>query len=174
MVCTPEIHVTSSDLQFIADPSVDNPAGYHSVYPEKRRWVPRAFKRRLAPPQETPRLAAEIVVRWWKRKYGERWRSVWAMRQTQGWGVLRVRGGVWAVVEIRGEAGVLVGRGPDGRAGEAATTHGCRPFADKRDAAKGVREWAAAEFGEAAPHVVRRTWAPERNRMTPVPQSASC
>lgn len=163
--------VSASDLQVLADTRPDAPSQYCGVYPERDAWVARAFKRRVGPPQPTPRAAAILLVQWWKRRYGERWREAWHYRQTAGWVAVRCRAGVWAVAEVCGQASVTVGVGPDGRACEVAAVPGCRPFADTAAAAAGVREWAAGVWGADGRYAVRRTWAEEqsRGRRTPVP-----
>lgn len=172
----PDHSVTSDDLSFIADSRPDAPSPYYGVYPWNGRWSPRAFKKCIANVQATPREAAILVVRWWKQRYGGRWREAWHYRQTPGWQAVRCRGGVWAVAEVCGVAAVTVGVGPDGRACDAAGSPGCRPFADTAAAAQGVREWAEREWGQDGRYVVRRTWAEEVNRArrTPVPSAVSC
>jgi hypothetical protein len=162
--------VSQSDLEFIADRSPTAKSPYYGVYPEKGGWVAKAYKRRVGRTQPTPREAAKLLVGWWKARYGERWRAVWALRQTKGWAVVRVAGGVWARVELAGEGEVVLGVGADGRACRASEARGCRPFASVRDAGRGVAEWAGREWGEWWPAAVRRTWARGRSAgRTPVP-----
>lgn len=174
-VAPPELAVSQSDLDVLFDHDPDSESRYHGVYPEKSGWVAKAFRRRVGPSQGTPREAAIQLVRWWKGRYGDRWREAWHYRQTTGWAAVRVRGGVWAVAEVCGRASVLVGLGADGRGCEAGSSPGCRPFPDRAAAARGVREWAEREWGEEGRLVVRRTWAAEAGRArTPVPRTAGC
>lgn len=167
--------VTSDDLRFIADTRPDAPSPYCGVYPQQGKWVPRAYQRRIGPQQPTPREAAALVIQWWKARYGPRWREAWQYRQTAGWQAVRCRGGVWAVAEVCGVAAVSLGVGLDGRAGDVASSPGCKPFPDTAAAAAGVRQWAEANWGQDGRYVVRRTWAEEVNRArrTPVPSLAS-
>ncbi len=168
-------HVTSDDLRFIADTRPDAPSPYFGVYPWNGKWSPRAFKKCIGKVQPSPREAALIVVAWWKTRYGERWREAWYYRQTAGWQAVRCRGGVWAVAEVCGVAAVSLGVGLDGRACDAASSPGCKPFPDTSAAAAGVRQWAEANWGQEGRFIVRRTWAEEVNRArrTPVPSLAS-
>ena len=167
-----EPHVSADDLVYIAALSSDAPSPYHGVYPnEWGAWEARAFKWRICSPTDTPKKAAVKLVQWWKARYGAKWRAVWFLRQTAGWTAVRVRGGVWALAEVCGEAVVLVGRDENGRGCEVATTPGARPFPDKVSAARGVAEWAAGVWGAEARYVIRLTWAAavNRARLTPVP-----
>ena len=159
--------VTSDDLHYISNPAPDAPSPYHGVYPGKgRSWEARAYKRRVGGPEPTPRAAAVKLIRWWKQRYGTRWRAAWAYRQTTGWTAMRCRGGVWALAEVCGQAVVTVGVGPDGRACDAVATPGSRPFPDRTAAAEGVRAWAEREWGADGRYRVRRTWAPDGRRAT--------
>ena len=165
-----------SDLDFLSNPAPDAPSPYRGVYPGKGgKWEARAFQRKLSGHHPTPREAAKAVVAWWRGRYGERWRRVWAYKQTPGWFTVAAAGGVWAVAELAGDADVVIGVGPDGRAGEAARVRGCRPFRDRAEAARGVSAWAAGQWGSEARYRVRRVWCPtvhSHGRVNPLPAGA--
>lgn len=151
--------VSQSDLEFLRDPDPHAENPYQGVYRDGDGWQARAFKRRVGPVQPSPREAAKTLVRWWRARYGERWRAVYAHRQATGWVPLRVPGGVLAVVYLDGGRAVLVGAGGEVVGGAA----GYKPFRDRAAAAAGVRAWARGRFGAEAPLRVRRAWTPSHN-----------
>lgn len=165
--------VAQSDLDFLTNPSPDAPSPYRGVYPDGRgKWQARVFKRRLGGRHPSPREAAKAVVRWWRARYGDRWREVWSYRQSSGATVLKVSAGFWGVAELVGEAVVVIGVAPDGQPAEAANTPGCSPYPFKSLAILGVSLWAGKQFGGEAKYRVRRVWCPSQHshgRVTPVP-----
>lgn len=168
-----DVPVLQSDLEFLHNPAPDAPSPYRGVYPGKsRQWECRVFQRRLSGRHPTPREAAKALVRWWRGRYGERWREVWAYRQTPGWYALACPGGWWGVAELAGEAAVVVGAGADGRPREVVGGRGVKPFPTRAAAGRGVGEWARGVWGAEARYRVRRVWCPtaRADRTTPVPR----
>ncbi len=163
------ISVSQADLDHIADRDPTASSPYHGVYPDKGGWQAKAYKRRIGGCQTTPREAAKLLIGWWKRQYGERWRAVWSLRQTRGWVPMRAYGGWWARVELAGEAEVLIGQ-REGQPAQAVTP-GTRPFPSKEEASAGVVAWAQSLWGRWGAARVRRTWAAGRSsaKVTPVP-----
>jgi len=172
MSTPPETPVTQADLGVLADPRPDAPSPYRGVYPEKGGYVAKAFKRRVGGTFPTPREAAKALVAWWKAAYGRRWVSVWLLRQTPGWTLVRAAGGGWwARAELAGEAEVLLGQ-RGGAPCQAALTPGCRPFPTRQAARDGVAGWAEGVWGGRGRQRVRRTWAPGRSAGRSMPPRA--
>lgn len=173
------IRVTQDDLDFVrqTDPAADVP--YAGVVRHWSGWRARAFRAQVGGVYPTPRAAAVAMVQWWKGEYGELWRAYWAMRQANGWRVVRDRrtgrcdvrvwvaggGGGWLVREKR--RWVL-------RADRPAVPR----FDGANHARRCFRVWLRQEFGlfvRLAPLVIRRHESASHRpyRLTPVPVLAT-
>lgn len=159
--------VTQDDLEFIRNTDLAARSRYQSVYPSKKGWQARAFKKRIGRVQASEREAARVVVRWWKHHFGHLWRHYFAHRQTPGWVLLPAPGGGWHPVVS------VVVRTQSGRAVSVRERTEVWPvvYGDKKVAAAAVRNEAESRYGCMTPLVVRRGWTPSHrvDRRTPVP-----
>ncbi len=96
-ISTPATLADYADLKTIANSRVES--GYECVYRHGRLWRARVLKRINLGMYPTVLDAARAVVNWYRSTYGDLWKSVWDMRRSKPWEIVKVKsGGQWAYV----------------------------------------------------------------------------
>jgi hypothetical protein len=155
-------------------------SGYQGVYPKRRKWAAKAFRKKYIGTFPNPREAARAVVRAWYRTYGPDWPTVFEGRHRVAWQVSPTRSAgpstaakydpetrQWYTVELpRGGYLVRVWEFGSRRVVFPHLSR-CSCFADRESGIAGYRQWAYQTHGMFAPIVLRWKAAPgSPSRMT--------
>lgn len=145
--------VSRADLAVVTSPDPFHVTGYEGVFRRAERdrvrvlYAAKAFKRWVGPGRETPREAAEDVVRWWKEAFGDGWAAVFRHRRSNQFTLIRDGGGWRVLAFVRGRP-VYVGSRRAARGDWYPTVAAAR---------RAFGRWRQDTFGADAHLWVRRT-----------------